>query len=428
MSQRIGLNLQSLAASSLTGIGTYTLEIARRLPRYLGDTFECEGHVFDFAGRNHAAERIFDFFTTDAAAMAEIRMTDGTATSSAAADLSAKPAIRAPLTGAPLFPVLTCRLFPLGAYIRAGFWGRIITYQNLVGSKAETTVFFNYLRPDRVQGRTIITVYDMVSERYPETMDKRNRNLLRRFLKNSCDKADMIVTISEFSKNEIVACLGIAPDKIRVAMCGFDEAVYYPPVDSSERTSMKEYLQQKYKISSPYILNLGTLEPRKNIDALLQAFSLLHDRFPSLKLVICGGLGWQYEKTLAKIESLGLGDSIIRTGYIPEADKRMLYASAEVFVFPSWYEGFGLPVLESMACGTPVVSSRASSLPEVVGDAGILCDPSDPGAFADAVGRLLSDRDLYHDLQTRQKERVRLFTWENAAKAYAEAILEVTQK
>jgi len=256
-------------------------------------------------------------------------------------------------------------------------------------------------------------------------MDKRNRNLLRRFLKKSCDKADMIVTISEFSKKEIVACLGIAPDKIRVAMCGFDETVYYPPVDSAEEYRMKEYLQQKYKISSPYILNLGTLEPRKNIDVLLQTFSMLHGRFPELKLVICGGLGWQYEKTLAKIENMDLGDSIIRTGYIPEADKRILYAAAEVFVFPSWYEGFGLPVLESMACGTPVVSSSASSLPEVVGDAGLLCDPSDPDAFANAIEEILSDADLYGDLQRRQKKQVQLFTWDNAAKAYAEAVLEV---
>ena len=400
MSRRIGLNLQPLASSLLTGIGIYTMEIVRRLPGVLGNEFDCEGHVFDFAGRNHAEETIRNIL-------------------SSADDLLPDAAVS--------FPVRTCRLFPLGAYIRAGFFGRIVSYQELLGSDADMTVFFNYLRPDRVTGKSIITVYDMVSERFPETMDKRNRNLLRKFLAKSCKKADIIITISEFSKREITDCLGISPEKIRVALCGYESKMYYPPVDAAEKVNFRQKLERMYQISSPYILYLGTLEPRKNVDVLLDSFAALHSRFPDLKLVIAGGLGWQYEKTLAHLTDLGLGDSIVRTGYIPETDKRMFYASAEVFVFPSLYEGFGLPVLEAMASGTPVVCSNTSSLPEVVGEAGLLCDPGNAQAFADAIERILTDTDLRASLMARQRDRVTQFTWENAANVYGQSIRDVVK-
>lgn len=394
MIRRVGLNLQPLATDPLTGIGTYTLEIVKRLPAALGEEFAFVGHVFDFAGRNGAYKRI------------EKILAD-----------SSSPAI----------PIRQFRLFPLGAYIRAGAAGRIISYQKLLGSDDDITVFFNYLRPDRVKGKSIITVYDMVSERYPETMDRKNKNLLRRFLQKSCRKADCIITISEFSKNEIIDCLGIDPRKIRVARCGLDELAYYPLSGPTERKELQDRMQEKYKILPPYILYLGTLEPRKNVDVLLDAFARIHSRFPKLRLVICGGLGWQYKKTLDHLSSLSLGDSILYTGYIPESDKRMFYACAEAFVFPSLYEGFGLPVLEAMACGTPVVCSNTSSLPEVVGDAGIMCDPKSPDSFALAIEKILADKDLRTDLYKRQLRQAGTFTWTNASQVYGQAIVDVVK-
>lgn len=399
MNRIIGLNLQPLALPSLTGIGTYTLEVVKRLPAALGSQYACEAHVFDFLGRNHAAAGIASYF-----------------------DRQEIP----PDTGLHI-PVRTCRLFPLGAYIRAGVLGRIVSYQQLLHSKADTTVFFNYLRPDRVSGKSIITVYDMVCERFPETMNKRNKKLLRRFLAKSCRNADAIITISEFSKQEITACLGIPPEKIHVALCGIDRNSYFPPEDEEEREHIREYLLEKYKITSPYIFYLGTLEPRKNVDVLLDAFSALHVRYPELKLVICGGLGWQYEHTLSHLASLGLDDAIIRTGYIPDEDKRPLYAGAEVFVFPSVYEGFGLPAAEAMACGTPVVCSRASSLPEVVGDAGILCDPYDTDAFVSAIEKLYTDIPLRNLYRARQEEQIRPFNWDGTAQIYGQVIADVVK-
>lgn len=400
MSDRVGLNLQSLATSALTGIGTYTFEITRRLQDILGENYVCEGQVFDFGGRNHAVDRIESYLSEKTAAY-----------------ISTKSSMI----------IRSCRLFPLGAYIRAGRVGSIVSYQQLLGSEADTTVFFNYIRPDRVEGKSIITVYDMVCVRFPETMDKRNRRLLRRFLARSCQKADAVITISEFSKREIAECLKISPDKIHVALCGIDPQVYYPPIDDEEKGRLKDRLLEKFQIPPPYILYLGTLEPRKNVDVLLDAFVVLHDRFPELKLVICGGLGWQYERTLVHMDSLGLQDFIIRTGYVAEQDKRMIYAGAEVFVFPSLYEGFGLPVAEAMACGTPVVCSRSSSLPEVVGDAGLLCDPNDAKAFADAVGLIYLDTELQDVLKSRMKEQILPFTWEGAAQVYGQVIADVVK-
>lgn len=400
MSHKIGLNLQPLASSTLTGIGTYTLEITRRLPAILGDCYKCEGQVFDFAGRNHAVDKIeaYLFPPHKIFRNAESKM-----------------------------QILTCKLFPMGAYIRAGVLGSIVAYQKLLDSKADTTIFFNYLRPDRVIGKSIITVYDMVSERYPETMNKKNKKLLHRFLAKSCRKADAIITISEFSKQEIIKCFDIAPEKIHVAKCGIDQALYFPAVDDTDKKNIKAFLLGKYHISSPYILYLGTLEPRKNVDVLLDAFSLLHDRFPELKLVICGGLGWQYERTIAHMASVDWQESIIRTGFIPEQDKRMFYAGAEVFVFPSLYEGFGLPVAEAMACGTPVVCSCSSSLPEVVGNAGILCDPKNARSFALAIELIYKDEVLREKYKTLMVEQIRPFTWESAAQVYGQVIADMVK-
>ena len=384
----------------MTGIVTYTLEITKCLVSTRGNSYDYEGQVFDFMGRNQAVTSVQSYFSDVSASSKD--------------------------TGNNLL-IRVCKLFPLGAYIRAGALSRILSYQQLLHSKATTTVFFNYLRPNRVKGETIITVYDMVSERFPDTMDKTNRRLLHRFLLKSCRKASAIITISEFSKQEIVDCLGIPPAKIHVAPCGIDNKVYFPIKDHGEEIAAANYLKEKYKLSSPYILYLGTLEPRKNVDVILDAFLLLHTRFPELRLVICGGLGWKYESTLERITSLGMDEFVIRTGYVSESDKRIFYIGAEAFVFPSIYEGFGLPVAEAMACGTPVICSNSSSLPEVAGNAGILCDPNDAKSFAAAVEQIITDRALREELKQRMKSQIQSYTWERAAKVYSQVIADVVK-
>ena len=394
MARKIGLNLQPLADKHLTGIGMYTKEIVCRLPALLDPSASIEAHVFDFLGRNQGKDTVLGHIT-------DARSKDET------------------------IPVAECRLMPLGAYIRAGKAGSIMSYQKLLKTHSDVTVFFNYLRPRRVDGKTIITVYDMVCSRYPETMDARNRRLLEKHLAESCRAADRIITISDFSKNEIVETLGIDPEKIRVAKCGYDRRLFRPADDEREKLSASLFLGQKYHIRSRYLLYLGTLEPRKNLDTLLAAFPAVREKYPDLKLVICGGNGWQYESTLSRIESPELRDSVIRTGYVPDEDKRLLYICSEMLVFPSLYEGFGLPILEAMACGTPVVGSNASSIPEVIGNAGALCTPTQPEAFSQAILRLMSDRKLSRQLSERGIRRAERFSWDTAAKVYADTILEL---
>jgi len=394
MPHKIGLNLQPLADRHVTGIGMYTKEIVRRLPALLAPSADIEAHVFDFLGRNHAVETVLGHL--------------GNAGGKGEA-----------------LPVAQCRLMPLGAYIRLGKAGSLMSYQRLLKTNSDVTVFFNYLRPTRVDGKTIVTVYDMVCSRYPETMDARNRRLLENHLAASCRAADRIITISDFSKSEIVATLGIEPEKIRVAKCGYDRRLYRPADDEREKLSASLILGQKYHIRSRYLLYLGTLEPRKNLDTLLSAFPAVREKYPDLKLVLCGGNGWQYESTLARLESPELRDSVIRTGYVPDEDKRLLLICSEMLVFPSLYEGFGLPILEAMACGTPVVGSNTSSIPEVIGNAGALCASTQPEAFTQAILRLMSDKPLSRQLSERGIRRAEHFSWDTAAAVYADTIREL---
>ena len=396
MKRRIGLNLQPLASPTLTGIGTYALEVTKRLAQNSADVNEIECHVFDFWGHNNAASRIASILDEDASE-------------------TIRPTIR------------ESRLIPLGVLIRTGKLCPFLTYNRLLHSKADLTVFFNYLLPNRIKGKTIVTVYDMVSERYPETMDKRNAKLLGKYLYKSCQRANEIITISEFSKKEIVECLQIPADRIRVAPCGYDKAKYFPLGSEEDRATLMKRIADRYGINTPYILYLGTLEPRKNVELLLDMFILIKRQFPSLKLVLCGGLGWKYEATLDKVSRLRLDNDVIRTGYVSEEDKRILYVLAEIFFFPSFYEGFGLPPLEAMACGTPVICSCTSSLPEVVGEAGFLCDPRDPQAFAAAAMTVLTDPVRRSEMIVKGYEQAGRFSWDRTAKEYTRAISDVVE-
>lgn len=386
----VGLNLQPLASDKLAGIGTYTQKIAERLPACLGDQYLCEGHVFDYLGRNNAAEKVCT------------HLPDFT-----------------------LPNIHICRMFPLGAYIRAGKLGNLVSYQTLVSSQALINVFFNFLRPEAVKGSSIITVYDMVVARYGDTMDGKNRRLLENNLHNSMSSSDAIMTISEFSKQEIIDCYQIPEKKIHIAHCGLDRQQFYPVESDEEQRRFAFDLHQKYGIDGPYLLYLGTLEPRKNVNTLIEAFALVKKKIPGIKLVLAGGLGWQYENTLSLIDKRNQDKSILRIGYIPESDKRMLYCSAKAFVFPSLYEGFGLPPLEAMACNVPVISSEASSLPEIMGDAGILFDPMRVDQLADALEKVCLDEDFTLSLVPGMKNNIERFTWDHAASIYAQVIADL---
>lgn len=293
-----------------------------------------------------------------------------------------------------------------------------IPYRWFFGKKTDITQFFNYVVPPGVKGKKVTCVYDMAYRVYPETVRTKTRKWLQLTLEQSCERADAIVTISEFSKSQIMKYLHIDADKIWVAPCGVDREIY----NLHGTLEQKEAIKAKYSIEGEYFLYLGTLEPRKNVERLIEAYSLLvHD--PSIKeniakLVLAGGKGWLYETIFQKVHELKLEDKVIFTGYIAETDKPILMQGAKAFLFLSLYEGFGMPPLEAMACGTPVMVSNVSSLPEVVGDAALLANPYSPESIAEGLRRLIQDDKLRTELSRKGSIRADEFNWVNSARVF----------
>jgi glycosyltransferase involved in cell wall biosynthesis len=306
------------------------------------------------------------------------------------------------------------RSLPLSVYIRMGNAGKLMPYSTLTHSKADLTVFFNYLTPGGLKGKNMITIYDLVSERFPETMQGRNRRLLQGHLQDSATRASSILTISEFSKSEIIDVLGVPEEKIFVGPCGVDTE-FYTPGEGFETGINKKFNLEKY------VLYVGTLEPRKNIRTLVEAFSKISDKYPDVKLVLAGGLGWQPEATLKAIEESKAKDRIIRTGYISNEEKRDLLRNAQFFVFPSIYEGFGMPVTEAMACGTDAVVSESSSLIEISAGLVPLIDPKNAVLWAEAMEEKLNSK---ADDRKKQQliDHARSYTWDKTAEAARSAI------
>jgi glycosyltransferase involved in cell wall biosynthesis len=220
--------------------------------------------------------------------------------------------------------------------------------------------------------------------------------------------ADVIIAVSECTRRDAVRLYGIDQAKIRVVYEGVNPR--FRPLDDREQL---EALRHRYALPARFLLYVGTIEPRKNLPALFEAFKQIG--LPGVKLVIVGKKGWLYDETFARLQALGLEREVVFTGFVPDDDLPGLYTLAEAFVFPSLYEGFGLPVLEAMACGTPVITGNVSSLPEVMGDAGILVAPGDVGGLVTALKRVLTDSHLRAQMSAKGLAQARKFTWEKAA-------------
>lgn len=274
--------------------------------------------------------------------------------------------------------------------------------------------FFNYFVPPRLDARTTVTatVYDAAFRAYPESVPAKTRALMALSLEKTCRRAAALVTVSEFSKNELVKYLGVPPEKITVAYGGVDRSVFRPGYPEEEIRRVTERLG----IGRDYFLYLGTLEPRKNLVRLLEAYALLKERRrdPPM-LVLAGGKGWMYGDIFRRVRELNLSGDVVFTGYVPEEDKPLLLNGALAFVFVSLYEGFGIPPLEAMACGTPVLLSRCSSLPEVAGEAALYADPLDADSVACGMARLMDDDALRAALSAKGAERAARFSWDASA-------------
>ncbi len=312
------------------------------------------------------------------------------------------------------------KFFPAYAYrtISAFF---PVPYQSFFG-KADLTHFFNYIVPPGVSGKTVVTVHDMVYKAFPETVRTRTRQMLAFGLEQSMNRADRIITDSEFSRSEIQKYYPEVQEKIRVVPCGVDRT-HFRPV---REVKFFRRIQKKYHLPENYFLYTGTIEPRKNLITLISAYArFVRSHVNPPKLVLSGAKGWLYESLLQKIQELHLQKEIIFTEYIQDEDLPVLISFAKAFIFPSLYEGFGLPPLEAMACGTPVLVSNAASLPEVVGDAALMVHPKSVSAMEKALHFLFTNPALREKLSRKGQQRAELFSWENSAKLLLQVYQEI---
>jgi glycosyltransferase involved in cell wall biosynthesis len=253
----------------------------------------------------------------------------------------------------------------------------------------------------------VVTVHDLSFLFYPQSFRAMNRIYLRLFTQHSVHQAKRIIAVSESTKRDLIQQYGLSPAKVDVVHNGVDPG--FQPLPTAQIAAFRA----KRGLPDRFILFVGTLEPRKNVVRLIEAYARLPETRPPLLLI--GGRGWLYDEVFARVEALGLGDEVSFVGFVPAEDLPLWYNSASLFVYPSLYEGFGLPPLEAMACGTPVVVSTASSLPEVVGPAGLLADPESSEALAQAMEQILADSDLREEMQNAGTARAGGFSWQRTA-------------
>lgn len=243
-----------------------------------------------------------------------------------------------------------------------------------------------YILPWNFRGRSVVTVHDIIALDYPELCKTSNSLYFSLSLARSIQRADRIISVSEHVKNDIVRKLGIIPDKIAVTRLGVSP-LFRPVSDSVILRSVRN----KYRLPEHYLLFVGNIEPKKNLVRLIRAYNVVRRRsYPNLKLVLAGQLGWKYKAVTKVVSQWRLEEKVLFLGYVPLADLPSLYTMANLFVFPSLYEGFGLPPLEAMACGIPVVTSTAGALPETTAGYAIYADPFSESDLADKIEQGLS--------------------------------------
>lgn len=264
-------------------------------------------------------------------------------------------------------------------------------------------------------GRKIMTIHDCAYDRFAEYRSPLSRLYIKLMYHAGKYLCDTIITVSEFSKQELIDRYHIRPEKIQVIYNGI-------PVlpDADDRLVSKT--MQAFHINGSYFLHIGTTRPRKNIPGLLQAFSRFARHHPGVRLVLAGTIDTSFVNIGDEIRALGIGDSVIQTGFVTDEQKAALYRGAIALVFPSFYEGFGIPVIEAQSLGTPVLTSNTSSLPEVAGDGALFADPGDTGAIAHGMEQLM-DPATRDALREKGRRNVQRFSWDKSA-AHLLKILE----
>lgn len=298
-------------------------------------------------------------------------------------------------------------------------WEQFLQPWELARDDVDLVHSMAYALPLICPARSVVTVHDLSFLLFPEAFNRANRLYLTAATRLAVRRADALIAVSENSRRDLVRLLGAAPERVFVVPNGVDPA--FRPLDPQALAGFR----RERGLPEHYILFVGTLEPRKNLAALLRAYARLRQRgeVPH-RLVIAGGMGWRYEGVLSLVAELGLGGEVLLAGFVPHEELPWWYGAADLFVFPSLYEGFGLPPLEAMACGTPVVSSNAASLPEVLGEAALLT-PTDVEGLAQAMRCVLLNPHLQEEMRARGLAKASEYSWERTARETAQVYRRV---
>ncbi len=294
--------------------------------------------------------------------------------------------------------------------LRRIVWEQVIQPAAVLGTRPDLLHALAFVAPVLVRTPSVVTVYDLSFIHYPEHLPAARRVYLRLFTRQSCRRARRVIAISESTARDLSVTFGVPAAKIDVAAPGVGEQ--FTPLPESDIAAFRA----RKGLPERFLLFLGTLEPRKNLTVLLRAYAQLpaRDR-DAVHLVLAGGRGWMTGEIFATIEQHDLGATVHLPGYVPGEELPLWYNAAHVLVYPSVFEGFGLPVIEALACGTPALVSDVSSLPEAVGDGGLRLPPDDPDAWAEALVRAIGDPAWRSDARERGIAHAARFTWANTA-------------
>ena len=309
------------------------------------------------------------------------------------------------------FPLLSCGLYKMIGSLLP------LPYRAFFGGRSEVTHFFNFVIPFGVKGKRICTVHDLAFKRYPETVTLKTRKFLEYRMKKTIKRADKIVVVSKFTADELTELYGVPSEKITVIYNGVDFNLYNGKMTEKEAEAVLQKRELEY---GRYFFYLGTIEPRKNIYRMVGAYAKCVSRLKAEgrdvpPLVLGGKLGWYYDEILERIKSENIEDNIRLLGYVDADEKPALYSGSLAFLFPSLYEGFGLPIAEAMACGAPVLTSNSTSLAEISGDSAFLCDPLSEDDIAEGMYKLATDQETRDKLSEMGLRRAREFDWDVSA-------------
>jgi len=370
---RIAIDISSAARPDRSGVGIYTVKLVEALAQQLGSSAHITAHYYNFLGQQSIAQ----------------------------------------LPRSPNIEYKVSRLIPEKLINLVRRVGLNIPFEILTKTRADIHLFSSYLvHPSLFKTPTLCVIHDLAYIDLPDTVSPKNRQDLISFVPWSIKYSKSIITISEFTKNRLVEHYNVKPEIVSIVFPGIDHGHFYPRPNAEI-----EAIRKQFKLPTDYILFTGNLEPRKNILGMLEAYeqldASLRDKYA---LVLAGSRGWLDQTIQNEIKrQQEAGVRIVQLGYVDSAQLPALYSGATLFVFPSLYEGFGIPLLEAMACGTPAIAGNNSSQLEVVGDAAMLVNSESSQDIAKKIGQVLADKALSKSMATKGLDQAKKFNWQISA-------------